>query len=278
MPLSDLPTALSVRYGAHAPQLSVPATALPVLEQILNHRSVRHFLPDALPEGTLETLVAAAQSAATSSNLQAWSVVAVEAPERRAQLAELVGQQKHVRQAPLFLAWLADVSRIERLAQYQQQRAEGVQYLDTTLLAVMDATLAAQNAVLAAEALGLGTVYIGGLRNQPEAVAELLGTPAGVFPIFGLVVGRPDPAARPAAIKPRLAQNAVLHRERYQVAQNLEDEIGDFDQRLGAFQAEQGMPASAWSQQVVTRLRDAAALHGRDQLSQSLQRAGLSLR
>ncbi len=273
-----LPESLSIRYGTHAPNLQAPDAALPVLEQILNHRSVRNFLPDALPEGTLETLVAAAQSAATSSNLQAWSVVAVEAPERRAQLAELVGQQKHVRQAPLFLAWLADVSRIERLAQYQQQRAEGVQYLDTTLLAVIDAALAAQNAVLAAEALGLGTVYIGGLRNQPEAVAELLGTPAGVFPIFGLVVGRPDPAARPAAIKPRLAQSAVLHRERYQVAQNLEDEIGDFDQRLGAFQAEQGMPASAWSQQVVTRLRDAAALHGRDQLSQSLQRAGLSLR
>lgn len=274
----QLHQSLSIRYGSHAPDLQAPNAALPILEQILSHRSVRHFLPDALPEGTLETLVAAAQSAATSSNLQAWSVIAIEAPERRAQLAELAGHQAHVRQAPLFLAWLADVSRIERIAQYQQKHAEGVQYLDTTLLAVIDAALAAQNAVLAAEALGLGTVYIGGLRNQPEAVAQLLGTPAGVFPIFGLVVGQPDPTARPAAIKPRLAQSAVLHRERYQAPQSLEDEIGDFDQRLAAFQAAQGMPTNHWSEQVVMRLRDAAALHGRAQLSQSLQRAGLSLR
>ena len=49
-----------------------------VLAQLLAHRSVRAYLPDPLPEGTIETLVAAAQSASTSSNLQPWSVVAVE--------------------------------------------------------------------------------------------------------------------------------------------------------------------------------------------------------
>ena len=48
-----------------------------MLQHLLAHRSVRAYLPDALPEGTLAHLVAAAQSAPTSSNLQAWSVIAI---------------------------------------------------------------------------------------------------------------------------------------------------------------------------------------------------------
>ncbi|MFZ7320434.1 nitroreductase family protein [Comamonas jiangduensis] len=87
-------TALQARYGDAAPALNLPE--LPVLDAMLSHRSVRHFVRDALPEHTLETLVAAAQSAPTSSNLQTWSVIAVESQERREALANLVGPQKHL--------------------------------------------------------------------------------------------------------------------------------------------------------------------------------------
>jgi hypothetical protein len=87
-----------------------------VLETILNHRSVRGFLPRALPVGTLELLIAAAQSASTSSNLQFWSVVAIEETDRKSRLAELAGQQQFIRDAPLLLVWLADLSRLDRIA------------------------------------------------------------------------------------------------------------------------------------------------------------------
>ena len=87
--------------------LASPAAWNEVLDTILNHRSVRGFLPNALPQGTLETLIAAAQSASTSSNLQFWSVVAVEETERKSRLAELAGQQQFIRDAPLLLVWLA---------------------------------------------------------------------------------------------------------------------------------------------------------------------------
>src|ERR1700748_1692596 len=95
-----------------------------VLETILNHRSVRAFLPRALPEGTLELLVAAAQSASTSSNLQFWSVVAVQDLERKSRRAELAGQQQFIRDAPLLLVWLADLSRIGRIANERQVQVE----------------------------------------------------------------------------------------------------------------------------------------------------------
>ena len=75
-------------------------------------------------------------------------------------------------------------------------------------MAAVDVALAAQNAVLAAESLGLGTCYIGGIRNQPRAIIELLGLPRLMFPITGLTLGWPDTPANP---RPRLPQAAVLH-------------------------------------------------------------------
>lgn len=266
-------TALQARYGEQAPALSLPD--LPALDAMLSHRSVRHFLRDALPAHTLETLVAAAQSAPTSSNLQTWSVIAVESQERREQLAHLVGPQKHLAVAPLVLVWLADLSRIERLGQAQGRDPVGLHYLDTFLMGVIDAALAAQNAVVAAEAMGLGTVYIGGMRNQPEAVAQVLGTPPNVFPVFGLVVGHPDPA-RPAAVKPRLPQSAVLHREQYQVPADLYQEIGDYNANLRAFMRTHGMKEVDWSAQVVERLGSPEALTGRHRLYEALRNAGFT--
>ncbi|MFX6811608.1 nitroreductase family protein, partial [Acinetobacter baumannii] len=92
-------------------------------------------------------------------NLQTWSVVVVEDQARKARLAEFAGGQKHIVEAPLFLVWLADLSRAERLAARSRHPDEGLRVLETFLVAVIDAALAAQNAVVAAESLGLGSVY-----------------------------------------------------------------------------------------------------------------------
>ncbi len=146
-----------------------------VLELLLSHKSVRAYLPQPVPDGVLETIVAAAQSASSSSNLQVWSVVAVQDAERKARLSVLAGNQKHIAQAPLFLVWLADLARLDQQAANRGLKAEGLDFLESLLLGVIDCALAAQNAVLALESMGLASVYIGGIRNQTEGVAAELG-------------------------------------------------------------------------------------------------------
>ena len=89
------------RYGS--PDAPTPTAGSPVIDHLLAHRSVRAYLPDPVSDDTLTAIVAAAQSAASSSNLHAWSVVAVRDPTRKARLAELAGDQAHIRQAPLLL-------------------------------------------------------------------------------------------------------------------------------------------------------------------------------
>jgi nitroreductase len=256
--------------------LSRPAQWNAVLETILSHRSVRGFLPQALPEGTLELLIAAAQSASTSSNLQFWSVVAVQEQERKSRLAELAGQQQFIRDAPLLLVWLADMSRINRLAAERQAQVDGTHYVEEFIVGVVDAALAAQSALIAAESLGLGGVYIGAMRNLPEQIAAELALPPHTFAVFGMSVGYPDPA-RETGIKPRLPQSVVLHREQYSTLQRSEA-IDGYNATVREFQREQGMRAIDWTQQCFDRVKDGAALRGRDRMREALRNLGFELR
>jgi nitroreductase len=247
-----------------------------VVAGLIAHRSVRNFAATPLPLGLVETLVAAAQSAASSSNLQTWSVVVVEDAARKARLSALAGNQAFIHQAPLFLVWLADLSRNERAAAERQIRLEAIDYLETLFIGIIDAALAAQNAVVALESLGLGAVYVGAIRNKPQAVAAELGLPPRVMPVFGLAVGYPNPEVA-TGIKPRLPQRAVLHRERYDAAPQSEA-VTSYDARMRDFQREQNMDVIGWLGRTIPRLKSAAALAGRDRMREALAHLGFELR
>lgn len=263
-------------FDRYRDDLALPLAWDETLDLILGHRSVRAYSADPLPVGTIELAVAAAQSAATSSNLQPWSVVAVEDPARKARLAALAGNQKQIPQAPLFLLWVIDHHRLTQVGERIGTPADALHYLESFLLGAVDTSLAAQNAVLALEAIGLGTCYIGGIRNKPADVAAELGLPPQSFALFGLTVGHPDPTA-PASVKPRLPQAAVLFRERYGEA-TAAGALSAYDARLRSFQREQGMLERDWTEQASQRVRGPESLAGRDVLRDVLHRLGFALR
>lgn len=272
MSVALLPSTLDARYGGVAPD---DVATSDVIELQLAHRSVRRYLPDDVSDAELAAVVAAAQSAATSSNLQLWSVVAVRDDQRRSALSALAGNQAHITQAPLLLVWLVDLGRAHAIAAAHDAPTEGADYLETAVVGFVDAALAAQNAVLAAESLGLGTVYIGALRNRPAEVAELLHLPRHVFAAFGLVVGRPD-LSENTRVKPRLPQSAVLHHEVYDDADHA-DAVAGYEERIGEFYALEGLSHS-WTDRLLARLSGPAALNGRDQLRSALEAQGFRLR
>lgn len=265
---------LAARYRADVP---APPGWNETLDVLLSHRSVRAYLPDPLPEGTVETLVAAAQSASSSSNLQCWSVVAVEDPARKARLAALASGQKYIVQAPLFLVWLVDLARLARIAAERGITAEALPFLGSFALATIDCALAAQNAVVAAESLGLGCVYIGAIRNHPVDVAQELALPPNVVALAGLVVGWPDRKVE-TAVKPRLPQEAVLFREQYASGPAQRAAVARYDETLRAFQAEQGMKVQDWTEQALNRVKDVPGHDGRARLREALEALGFGLK
>ncbi len=270
-PQADL---IHARY--RDPAIAAGLEINPVLETILRHSSCRAFLPDAIPQAKLEAIIAAASAAATSSNLQLWSLMVVEDPARKSRLAALAGGQKHIEQSPTFLVWLADLARLDTISRQNQDPVEGLQYLELFMVALIDAALAAQNAVVALESLGLGSVYIGALRNQPEKVAAELGLPKLVFPAFGLSIGVPDPKGA-SGIKPRLPQGVVVHREQYDPTLDPAT-IAAYDSRMSAFQTEQRMPDERWTQRVIQRVKTPASLSGRHRMKEALANLGFELK
>ncbi|MBK3404030.1 nitroreductase family protein [Sphingomonadaceae bacterium G21617-S1] len=265
-------TSWAARYGDTLP------TTYPdgLLSQMLLHRSVRSYAATPVSDEVLTWAVAAAQSASSSSNLQPWSVIAVRDRDKLGRLAKLAGDQQHVANAPLFLAWLVDWSRLRRLGLLQHIPTDGTDYFESYTIGAVDTALAAQNAAIAFELLGMGIVYIGGMRNHPEAVAEELGLPAGSFVLFGMCVGYPDPS-RPAEIKPRLPQAAVLHHDRYDLSQEAAS-VADYDYRMGLFQRSQHRDDRAWSRVAVERVLGPESLTGRERLREAVNNLGLKLK
>lgn len=266
--------ALALRYGAGAEPAAGPWND--VIATLLSHRSVRGFLPDALPDGTLETLVAAAQSASTSSNLQTWSVVAVTDPDKKAALARIANGQKHIEQCPLFLVWLADVSRNTRLGVEEGVTLETIPHFESFLVAAIDAALAAQNASVAAESLGLAMVYIGAMRNNPVEVGRLLGLPPGAMGVFGMCVGYPLPTVT-NEVKPRLPQSAILFRDTYDPGGESAARAA-YDARMAAFSRRHEMTQDTWTKRVIGRMGKITAMSGRDKLVSVLNGMGFPLR
>jgi nitroreductase len=252
-----------LRYGLE------PGFEIPELAPFLRHRSVRRYSDRPVSEELMSSLVAAAQSAATSSNLQLWSVVSVQNPETRERLATLCDNYDHVRRASWFLCFLADHYRLRKVAEQVGEGAEGLPYTEFFTMAVIDAALAAERMVCAAESIGLGICYIGALRNNAPAVKEILALPEGTFGVFGLCIGWPEEPST-AEIKPRLNQTEIWHREKY----NLEVDVAEYDQRMTAFYESQKMKGDVtWSMRSGRRV-DEHHMTGRELLLDWLRSQG----
>jgi nitroreductase len=175
------------------------------------HRSIRKFADRKVDDETLAEIIAAAQCAATSHYVQAYTVIHVKDPEKRESIAKLAGPQAYVASAPVFLVFCADFNRLVSICTMHGATVE-ISWAEQFVTATVDAALLAQNVMLAAESLGMGGVFIGGIRNDPETVCQLLEIPEQVYPVFGMCLGWPAHDPPP---KPRLPVEAILSIDRY---------------------------------------------------------------
>ncbi|RWZ60821.1 oxygen-insensitive NADPH nitroreductase [Halobacillus fulvus] len=199
----------------------------PTIDTLLNHRSIRKFQDVPIEKDQLETILAAAQQASTSSYMMAYSIIGVTDPDKKAALSEISGQS-YVKDNGHLLVFCADLNRPTLKASQEQyeQMLDNLENSEHFLVSSIDAALAAQNAAIAAESLGLGICYIGSLRNNIAKVDEILELPDHVIPLFGLVMGVP---AHEPERKPRLPQKAVYFENSYG---NPESALDDFDKTM----------------------------------------------
>ncbi|TBL81213.1 oxygen-insensitive NADPH nitroreductase [Paenibacillus thalictri] len=228
------------------------------IDLMMRHRSIRKFTKEQVPPELLRTIVQAGQMASTSSNVQAYSIIHVTDSEKRRQLAALAGNQEHVTESPVFLVWCADLYRLKQACDFKDEPA----YIGTTenmVVSLVDVALAAQNAAVAAESLGLGIVYIGGIRNKIAEAAELLGLPELVTPVFGMCIGYPD---QNTLIRPRLPLEAVFHENSYS-SERYEEQLNRYDIMTEQYMLNRtgGKRSITWRQAMRDKLSKPARLH-----------------
>jgi|Cm1ome_4_1110797.scaffolds.fasta_scaffold02526_2 FMN reductase (NADPH) len=181
------------------------------LALIKNRKSVRDFIERDVEPEKRQAIYDAILAAPTTENMMMYSVISVSDPEIRAKLSK----QPAIRRAPMVLVFCADYRRWSRIFDgmtESNRRPQEGEYQ----LAVIDTVIAAENAVLAAEALGLSSVYLGDIMEHFEDRTAALGCPAGVVPVVTLCIGYATEQQLNRAPIRRYQQKYLIHEEAYQ--------------------------------------------------------------
>ncbi len=233
-----------------------------VIQSILSHRSIRKFKDQPIASKQLDDIIQSGLAASSSSLLQVVSIIRITDGNKRQQLAELSGNQPYVASAAEFLVFCIDYHR-----HFEMNSAVQSEFTELTLIGAVDAGIMAQNCLLAAESMGLGGVYIGGLRNNAEQVDTLLELPEHSAVLFGMCLGHPD---QDPEQKPRLPANVVVHENSYQALNK--EEIAKYDATMQAYYASRSsnQKQSSWSHQVTSKLAGESRPHMKRYLESKL--------
>lgn len=235
------------------------------IETILSHKSVRKFEDKALTNEQIKVIVQSAQAASTSSFVQAYSIIGVKNKEKKSRLAELAGNQPYVEDNGHFFIFCADFHRHVVIGDMEgTDVTASIESMEKFMVALIDASLAAQNATVAAESMGLGICYIGGIRSNIQEVAELLKMPAHTIPLFGLAVGYP---AQDTGVKPRLPMKNIYHEDEYQQDEAVfNSQLEDYNKEISGYYNERtkGKRSDTWTSQMANMLRDPKRMHMKD--------------
>lgn len=226
------------------------------IQHLLNHRSIRKFKPHQLDQETIEILVRSAQAASTSSYQQAYAIIGVEEENLKQQLVEVASGQTYVANNSYFFVFCIDYHKHVLAAELASGSVDQtVETTEALIVGAVDAGLAAQNLVVAAESLGYGTVYIGSLRNDAAKVSELLALPSHVVPLFGVAVGIPD---QQPGKKPRLPMDAVFHRNTYTDDDTMRQLLSQYEKETSSYYGERtdGRRTEGWVNQMAASMKN----------------------
>jgi len=214
------------------------------IESILNHRSIRSYTNEPINNDQLDLILKTTQAGPSSINGQQMSVIVVTDQETKDKIAAFAGGQTWISQAPVFLLFVSDFYRAKLAAQKNKRELVIASNMEGTLVGSIDVGIALGQTIAVAESLGLGTVCIGGIRNNPQGMIDLLNLPDYVYPMVGLCIGHPKSDDIPAQ-KPRLPREAVVHQGRYN--HDLQAHLDQYDETIASYMEARGGDVHNWS-------------------------------
>jgi len=223
-----------------------------VMELLKSHTSVRKFTDKLVDEKLLHQIIQSSQYASTSNHIQAYTIIRVKDQDKKKTLAQLSGNQPYVEDCPIFLVFCADLNRLEKACTMNNETIES-NSTEVFIMATVDTALVAQNIMVAAESVGLGGVYIGGIRNNPQDVCDLLQIPHHVYPVFGMCLGYPE---KINGTKPRLPLSLVLKEDTYSTDGD-EKQLKEYDDLISHYYKDRtnNKRSNTWTEGIATFLK-----------------------
>ena len=195
----------------------------------LAHRTIRAYKDQPLTEDEVTTLMEVARHTATASYLQGYTVLHITDPQVREKIYAASGQPYVGGTKGDMFIFVVDLYRNSRIRAEQGVSSEALSSMNLFLTGAEDALLAAQNVVVAAESMGLGTVYLGSILADPRLVVDALELPELTFPILGLLVGHPDQEPEQ---KPRLPLSVLTAENTYPRVESYTEALADYDREV----------------------------------------------
>jgi len=232
------------------------------IELLYERASCRSFGEEPIPDETLDVVLAAAAHAATGGNLQPYSIIKVLDSEVRQRLMALCGDQPFIGQAPVSLVFCIDFRRLERWAALEKAPFSARRAFRHFWISFQDVVICAQTVCTAANAMGLGAVYVGTVLECLEELRDLLELPKGVFPVVMVCLGYPRGQLVP---KQKLGVDVVVHDEVYREMTD-EELLRAYDEKYG------GQTFEATPERVDSIARACREVHGDDYAEEFLAR------
>jgi nitroreductase len=188
-----------------------------VIKIINNRTSVRAYKPKPLSQQEIDIIIHSAMRAPTAGNMMFYSIIEVKNQKKKDRLVKTCDNQPFISKASLVLIFLADMQRWYDFYDISnvQEKCISINHPYRTpdesdlLLACCDALISAQNAVITAESLGIGSCYVGDIMENIETHREMFNLPKWVFPITMLCFGYPKQDPSKKVLKPRYSDKFI---------------------------------------------------------------------
>ena len=185
-----------------------------IIQSLFDRKSMRVYTEEKISEQDVQTILQAATQAPSPGNQQLYTILRITDQELKHRLSISCDNQPFIEKADLVLIFCADCLKWYQV--YQEAGATPRKpAVGDLMLAVSDANIAAQNAVTAAEALGIGSCYIGDIMENIETQREILGLPKYVFPAAMVVFGYPTEQQKERTKPERFDLKYIVHENNY---------------------------------------------------------------
>ncbi|NCB50438.1 MAG: NADPH-dependent oxidoreductase [Clostridia bacterium] len=218
----------------------------------MDHRSIRAYTEQAIPEETIGMILGVVNHTATSNGMQHASIIRVKDPEKKQAISEIC-RQKYVTGTAEYWVFIVDCYRNAKIGEANGLVAESARDMDRFFQGFTDAALQAQNAAVAIESLGLGCVFFGSILNDAAAIIDVLNLPELTFPVLGLGFGYPDQSPQ---LKPRMPVELKVFENEYRVLDDYKESLAGYDETMKTYYdlRNTNKKSETFSEQVIKQL------------------------